>query len=160
MNKRTIILAGILGALSACSAHPVPATDTYAQRFVGPWRIALVDTQGVFSDYVFGKAGALTHLLSVADGQPVAPMQGAGVVHSDDLGAIRCTFGTEWNSPDRDTLVINGACDDSMDRDIELTFADETRTSSVVVQTVGGLKGWSQVGAWRFQKCDLHPCGN
>ena len=149
-----------LAGLGCASPESLPASDTYAQRFDGPWRIALVEGQQVFSDYVFGADGKLTNLLSVADGQPVDPMQGAAMVRCPGVADVpACTFGSTWYSRGVDTLVIDGTCTDAVARDIELQFADETRTPGVAVHTVGGEPGWTQGAAWRYQKCDLHPCG-
>jgi hypothetical protein len=139
----------------------LPASNSFAQRFVGAWRIALIEGDPAFSDFVFSGDGKLTHLLSVANGQPVSPMQGAGMVRCPGEGTVpACAFGPSWYSRGVDTLVIDGACTDQVARDIELQFSDETRTAAVTVLSVGGEAGWSQRAAWRFEKCDLHPCAD
>ena len=152
----------LVAGLGACAAQALPASESYAQRFVGPWRVERLTDAQLFSDYVLSADGTLTHLLAVADGKPVDADKGAGEVRApNEAGPMSCYFGTAWHSQGLATLVVSGRCSDGGTRDIELSFEDtNTRsTENVTVRTVGGQSGWSQPSAWLFQKCDLHPCG-
>jgi len=151
-----VLLAPALWA--SCASPSPPTGDAYDQRFVGPWRITLEQGRQTFSDYVFSAGGRLTHLLSVADGQAVTPMQGATTLRCPDAAGPACTFGNAWHSFDADTLIVGGQCDDGTPREIELGFSDETRAAQVSVRSVAGAINWSQP-VWRFEKCDQKACG-
>jgi hypothetical protein len=161
MQIRRACLFTLLASLGACAAPQqpgsVPIQTSYAARFVGAWRVTIVDEAQMFDDYSFGDAGKLTRLASVANGQPVDPMSGASVVRCTSAPMPACTFGQGWRSTDADTLVVDGQCTDGTARAITLAFSDETHAATVTLADVGGEAGWAQPD-WRFEKCDQHAC--
>jgi len=160
LTMRAMMFLGACVAMSGCNTDPLPASDSYAQRFVGPWRVALAEDTHRFSDYVFAADGALTHLRSVRDGQTVDEMLGAGLVHGSSATQPTCVFSGAWYSAGPATIVVGGACTDGNARDIELDFADSSSRSptQVTAGAVGSQSDWMRNAAWRFQRCDLSAC--
>jgi hypothetical protein len=157
---RACLFALCTASLGACAVPQpggVPIQTGYAERFVGAWRVTIVDEAQMFDDYSFADAGKLTRLASVANGQPIDPMSGASVVRCTTAAMPACTFGQSWHSTDADTLVVDGACTDGTARAITLSFSDQTHAAVVTLADVGGEAGWTQPN-WRFEKCDQHAC--
>lgn len=149
-----------VGTLGACILAPFACgtSDTlvnsgsYAQQFVGARRVAVVGDAAIFSDYVFGADGSLSHLRSVASGQIVSEAEGAGAVRGTD--GSTCVFGAHWYSLEDTELVIEGACTDGKAREIALTISEATVSQQLA--NVGAT--WMEPTAWRIQRCDHQAC--
>ena len=153
-----LLPVGLLSAWGCSAASPLPATDSYAQRYVGSWRATAPGQALSFSDYVFQGNGMLATLRSVIDGVTVTPTQGAGVVHNAKSG-LSCAFGSAWYSADATTVIVDGECTDHVGRDITLDFGNGTSAlSQVTVRAVGGEVSWMEPVGWSFHRCDLHAC--
>ncbi|MEO6950272.1 MAG: hypothetical protein ABI321_00560 [Polyangia bacterium] len=163
MTRIALVLATLFpvaaGFATGCDAGAsLPANDSYAQRYVGSWRATASNDATSFSDYVFQGGGTLTTLRSVIEGNTVAPMQGAGLVHNTKTG-VSCAFGTDWYSADASTVLVGGECTDGIARDITLDFGNGTTAlSQVTVRAVAGEVSWMEPVGWSFRRCDLHAC--
>ncbi|MCB9540300.1 MAG: hypothetical protein H6704_29140 [Myxococcales bacterium] len=104
--------------------------------------------------YHLGTNGAVADPLALDTGSFEAGFV-TGVVAR---GETACRFGRAWRAPEAALLVVDGVCDDGVDRPIALRFPAPPGPAAdvweVVVETVAGEAGWTHPGPdWRFLRC-------
>ncbi len=104
--------------------------------------------------YPFGADGVIADPLMLDKGSFGADFV-TGVVAR---GGTACRFGAAWSAPEATLLVIDGVCDDGVDRPIALRFPEAPGPVAdvwdVAVEAVGGEAGWAHAGPdWRFLRC-------
>ena len=154
MTARMLTLVVVL---AGCAEH---GDDQATGRFAGEWMIEQPSHATYEASwYRFHDSGDVEHLRDCAFGGPVP----TGFV-TDASGALRCLFGDRWTAADGETLVIDGACDDGIDRDIVLGFPSDpsgnaTGQTAIDIRSVGGDAGWlHSPWEWRWQKCGETGC--
>jgi hypothetical protein len=152
---RAALLVPLL--LASCAE---PSDDPATERFAGEWMIEQpFHATYEASWYRFHDDGVLEHLGDCAFGGPVP----TGFV-VDATDSQRCVFADQWTATNAETIVIDGTCDDGIDRDIVLGFPSDTSgnatgQTAIDVRSVGGETGWTHTPwDWLWQKCGETSC--
>jgi hypothetical protein len=143
--------------LASCAEHE---DDPATERFAGEWMIEQpFHATYEASWYRFHASGAVEHLRDCTLGGPVP----TGFV-TDPGDSLRCVFADRWTALGAETLVIDGACDDGIEREIVLGFPSDTSANAsgqaaIDIRTVGGEAGWTHVPwDWVWRKCGETSC--
>jgi hypothetical protein len=149
----------VLVVMAACN-EPMPPPAGTNPRFVGEWMIDQPSHATYEASwYEFHEDGRLEHLRDCTLGGPVP----TGFV-SDASQSVRCEFGARWSALDAETLVIDGVCDDGLERALVLAFpavasGNAAGLFGIDVVSVGGEGGWGHFTfEWAWQKCAEDGC--
>jgi hypothetical protein len=155
VHMRAVFLLAIV--LASCAEY---SDGLATERFAGEWMIEQPSHATYEASwYRFHDGGQLEHLRDCAFGGQVP----TGFV-TDAADSLRCVFGDRWTAADAETIVIDGACDDGIDRDIVLGFPSDTSgnasgQTAIDVRSVGGDVGWlHSPWDWVWHKCDETSC--
>jgi hypothetical protein len=157
MVARTSLVLVLPILLAGCAVHD---DDPASGRFAGEWMIEQpFHATYEASWYRFHDGGELEHRRDCAFGGPVP----TGFV-TDATDTRRCVFGDRWSAADAETVVIDGVCDDGIDRDIVLGFPSDasgnaTGQTAIEIRSVAGDAGWiHSPWDWRWQNCGDTSC--
>jgi len=174
---RTLAALGMLVLAGACTNYSGagdPGSNdqprTYDPRFVGLWAVTQ-PYHALYEQtlYTFHQGGQLEvgasipsdctgHLSrhcvtgSVANCKPAAPGESC-------TSTLTCVFGGEWYSHSDTSLVIVGACSDSVERSLAFTLSADSSNNAgfgadATLVSVDGDANWTHDNwDWAFQKC-------